>query len=902
MMAPDQIGQFSVEGEIGRGGMGVVFRGRDSRLGRAVAIKALTADVAADPERLARFEREARLLASLHHPNVATVFGLEDHNGSRYLVMEFVDGRTLSDMLGEGPLPVDEALAICAQVAAGVEAAHEAGVIHRDLKPGNVIVSPDGKAKVLDFGLAKETAPARGSSSAVLTQSPTQTFSLTGPATAAGRVLGTPGYLSPEQARGKTLDKRTDIWSFGCVLYECLTGRRAFGGETISDSIAATLEREPDWSALPARTPLGVRALLERCLAKDAGRRLRDVGDARLELQRAIDTRAWTTGSMAAVTGRSAGGRWRGAAVAAMMLLVGAALGAAIWARMGASSRGHNVGTVRLSLLPSGSLEIDPDPVFTAISPDGTQVVFRATEAEGTARLWLRPLASNAAHPIQGTEEGDCPFWSPDGRFIGFFAGGKLKKIAATGGVPQVLCDAPDPRGGSWNEGDMIAFAPTSNGPLLRIAATGGTPSPLTSLDSSKGETGHRFPCFLPGGKHFLFVALPPHDRDYGVFVASLDGGAPVELMKAWGSAVYAAPGYLVFPRGSAVMAQRFDAARLTLVGNPVVLPELENVVSSRSGARAVSVSANGVLVWSPGLNLPKRLVWLDREGRQTGQVPLPDAAYSSAAVAPDGASVGIMRSSVESDDVLRVDLARGVTTRLTADKNANASTIWSPDGLWITFSSERGTTRDIYRVSADGDGREELVVKAPGRFVNPLEWSRDGRNLLFRTLDPATLDDVWAVSASPDAKPLALLQSPAFEGSACFSPDGRWIAYVSDASGRMEVYAQPFPGPGPRVQVSTQGVTQAIRTFLYTAVWWCQPDEILYIADGNNMMSVPVDTTAGGIKVGVARTLFALPQGMFEVTVAPDTKQFLVTLSVSGRVPSAISVVMNWDAGLRKP
>src|SRR5262245_60034949 len=512
MSAPQRIGGYPIERELGRGGMGIVYLGRDTRLGRAVAIKVLPDAFASDPERLARFEREAKLLASLSHANIAGIYGLEEADGHRFLALEYVEGPTLAERVARGALPLDETLEIARQIAGALAAAHDAGIIHRDLKPGNVKLTPAGDVKVLDFGLAKGAGTAESSSD--LSQSPTLTYSPTG----VGVILGTAAYMSPEQARAKVVDRRTDIWSFGCVLYEMLTGRQLFRGETASDTIAKILEREPDWSALPPGTPERVRDLLRRCLEKDARKRLRDMGDARIELEDVLAARASQSRIDAAEmrTRRRAGGP--GPLVAYVVAAAAVVVAAIVLLRP--AMKGIPPRAIRLTVTEPIEASLGGAAENCAIAPDGQAVVFVATDSSDTPRLWLRPLETLDSRVMPGTEGASQPFWSPDSRWVGFFADGKRKKAGVDGGV-EVVCDALNPRGGSWSARGTIVFAPGGEGPLYSVSAAGGELRPVTTLDSSRHETAHRFPWFLPDGRHFLYVSLPHRARGHPVKVGS---------------------------------------------------------------------------------------------------------------------------------------------------------------------------------------------------------------------------------------------------------------------------------------------------------------------------------------------------------------------------------------------
>ena len=623
-----RLGPYEIVAPLGSGGMGEVYRARDPRLGRDVAIKALPAAFAADPERLARFEREAKLLAALSHPNVGAIYGLEEVAGQRYLVLEFVEGVTLATRLARGALPLEEALEVCRQIAAALEAAHERDIVHRDLKPGNVMLTPAGGVKVLDFGLAKGGAGAAPSSEPNLSATPPMTYSATG----AGVILGTAAYMSPEQARGRAVDKRTDIWAFGCVLYECLAGRQAFVGETVSDLIARILEREPDLGALPGTTPQRLRELLRRCLEKDARRRLRDIGDARIEIEDVLAVRSSGTARAAAAArsrsslGLALFGVGIAVVTAAITLLVPRLFGQRPAPR-----------PTRFAVLAPPGVTLANDGAECAISPDGRSLACTVVDSAGTSLIYVRPLESLTARALPGTENGDQPFWSPDSRSIGFFADGKLKKVPVDGGGPEVLCAANNGRGGTWSPRGVIVFCPAGEGPLYRVSANGGDPQPVTTLDSTRHETAHRFPWFLPDGRHFVFSALPGRQGKNDLDVAVLDSPRRVHLLSTTGSAVYAPPGYLVYWRNASLAAQRFDPAGLRVSGEPVTLGDVP-AASNYTGARVVTASKTGALAYVSGRFANTQMVWFDRAGRRLGSVP----AATCSAPSPRTASASL--------------------------------------------------------------------------------------------------------------------------------------------------------------------------------------------------------------------------------------------------------------------
>ncbi|HUN81084.1 MAG TPA: protein kinase [Phycisphaerae bacterium] len=886
-----KLGPYEVTAPLGAGGMGEVYRAKDTRLDRTVAIKVLPGHLSDDPERRARFDREAKAISALTHPHICTLHDVGHQDGIDYLVMELLEGDSLATRLAKGPLPLDQVLRYGREIASALDKAHKSGVIHRDLKPGNIVLTKSG-AKLLDFGLAKGVP---------LTSSEPSAPTLTQPLTSKGTLVGTFQYMSPEQLEGKDADARTDIFAFGAVLYEMATGKRAFEGKSQASLIASIMHDVPTpISQVQSMTPPALDRLVRKCLAKDPDERWQSAADVADELR-------WIAEGNADVgTARHAKGAAHRPSLwmwLAWGLVTLAACALTLRFAPHADLKVPEARPIRLSMLPEGSIDVDPEPANTSVSPDGAYLVFVASERRGTRRIWIRPLASQAIQPLPGTEDADVPFWSPDSRYIAFFAGGKLKKVARDGGTTQVLCDARDGRGGTWNRDDIIVFAPSSGGALQRVSATGGVPTQVTQLDSERGESAHRFPCFLPDGKHFLYVTLPQQRRDYPVRVASLDGDKPVDLMKAWGSPRFAPPGILVYPKGAAIIAHRFDTERLTLVGEGVPIPDISNVISYRSGGNPVSVSANGVLAYACGFGAPTRLVWLDRDGKQGSEIQIPEGCYLNASISPDGESVCALRESVEADDLLRIDLARSVATRLTFDNYPHNNPKWSPDGQWIALTSTRQSTRDLYRIAARGGSAEELVAKLEGSFNDVMDWSRDGRYIVFRSLNPQTNDDIWIAAMDQDRKPVPFLNTPFFEADACFSPDGKWVAYHTDESGRNELCVRSFPVGANKTQISSDGANVRYNIVRdNVSVWWRRPDEILYLdADASGIVATSVEV-GESVKVGATRPLFRLPPGTIEVTASADGQRFLATMTLAGRAQSAPTVVINWDAGLRKP
>ena len=885
-----RIGPYEVLDQIGAGGMGEVYRARDTKLGRDVAIKVLPPQFLSDPERRARFEREARLLAALNHPNIAVIHGIEDAEGAPAIILELIDGVTLAERLAH-PIPVTEALTIARQIADALEAAHDKGIVHRDLKSANVKITSAGMVKVLDFGLAKVYARDGAG------QDPSHAPTVAAGGTRDGMILGTPAYMSPEQARGQAVDKRTDIWAFGCVLYEMLTGRTAFAGETISDTIAAILGRGPDWQTLPETTPASVRRLLQRCLEKDPKRRLHDIADARIEIDDAptssVDQHAIVSATPAGRAHRRERLAWAMAGVAGLAF---AALAVATVVSIRRAVPEPVVTRLDVVTPPTS------DAFSFALSPDGRQLAFVANGEKGS-QLWLRSLDQVTAQPLVGTDGAIFPFWAPDGRAVGFFADGKLKRSDLTGGAVHVLADAPAPRGGTWNSDGIVVFAPTGVDPLMRVAAMGGAVTPVTRL--AAGQASHRWPQFLPDGRRFLFLTALGQPQTRGVYVGSLDGGEPTRVMPAETAAAYAPPGYLLLVSQGVLAAYAFDATRATVTGEP--LPVAQAVGTDDGTFRsAFSVSGSGVLAHRPGAGSRRQLVWVDRTGTIVGAIGQPDEnTPATPALAPDGQRVAVARSVQGNIDVWLIEVSRDVASRFTFDAAIDNSPLWSPDGSQVVFRSSRKGVHDLFEKPARGTADEQpLLVTSHGK--SPLDWSRDGRFLLYSTQDPKTGSDLWALPMTGERKPFAVLQSSFDEIEGQFSPDGRWFAYASDESGRYEIYIQTFPVGGGKWQVSSAGGVQPL--------WQRDGHELLYVAPDARLMAVPIrlvqDTHAleAGAPVALFSTRLATGvniatagfQARAQYAVAPDGR-FLMNIAADEAVTSPITIVQNWTGGLKK-
>ncbi len=875
-----RLGSYEVAAQIGAGGMGEVYQAHDTKLGRDVAIKVLPEAVAHDAERLARFQREAKMLAALNHPNIATIFGLEQSGATHYLVMELVPGETLQERVKRGgAVPVEEALTIAKQIAEALEAAHEKQIIHRDLKPANVKVTPEGKVKVLDFGLAK--AFEGDTTNQDMGNSPT----LSHAATMQGVILGTAAYMSPEQARGKSVDKRTDIWAFGCVMYELLTGKQTFHGEDVTDILAAVVRVEPDWQALPAATPVKIRDLLRRCLQKDVNRRARDAGDVRIEVEESLAAPA-TPEAVKPAKGIRALGR-RAFIFSLGALLIGAAIASlAVWNLK--PSPPQRVTRTVINLLPGQQLAVFENGSALAISPDGGLLAYIATQG-GVQQLYLRAMDSLEAKPMAGTEGAIDPFFSPDGQWLGYFAGGRLKKISVTGGAALTIGDAVQPRGASWGGGDKIAFAPTGASAIQQVPDAGGAPQPLTRFE--KGEGSHRWPDFLPGGKAVLFAT----GIDGGqIAVQSMETGERRNLATG-GFPQYAQSGHLIYTQAGTLMAVPFNAQRLTATGTAV--PVLEGVLQSAvNGVAQYSISATGSLVYIPGGTQgdQRRLVWVNRTGTEA-PLAIPGNSYEAPRVSPDGKRIAMSIQGQETQ-IWLYDISREALSRLTFQKKLNADPTWTPDGKRIAYYSNMEGPVNLYWQLADGSGGPERLTTSD-YFQNPNSWSPDGQLLAYHEVNPTTQRDIWVLRLK-DRKAEPFVRTPADESAPRFSPDGRWLAYVSNESGHFEVYVQPYPGPGGKWQISTNGGTEPV---------WNPNGRELFYRNGEKMMAVDISSQPG-FSAGKQKMLFEghyLPTTVAQpdYDVSPDGQRFLMVKpsEQTQTAPAQINVVLNWFEELKQ-
>jgi serine/threonine protein kinase len=869
LSAGDRLGPYELIEPIGAGGMGVVFKARDTRLDRIVAIKF------SNEQFTERFDQEARAVAALNHPNICTLHDV----GPNYLVMEFIEGES-----PKGPMPLEEALRIAHQIADALEAAHERGITHRDLKPANIKIKPDGSVKVLDFGLAKLAATSSGSSE----RSPTFTIGMT----EAGMILGTASYMAPEQARGKTTDKRADIFAFGVVLHELTTGRRLFGGEDAGEMLAKVIRDEPDLSDAPP----SIHRLLVECLKKDPRKRLRDIGDA----WRLLDGDPPSGGSSAGNNGASEAGRpnrtrWLWPAVAALLLLTSGALGLLHF-----REKPPVLAPLRFEIA------MPPKSALNAfnLSPDGRKLILNVRSQDGRNSLWLRMLDSLQLRELPGTQGANLdPAWSPDSQSIAFMADGNLKKLDLSGGSPQTLAPYINPATGlSWSRQDVILYS--SAGIVNRIPASGGDTSAVTALDARQDEQGQGRPYFLPDGKHFFYYRLMGNNS--GVFIGSLDAKPaeqePKRLLDTKAGVVYVpgpeGGGYLFFQRGEALMAQPFDRGRMELTGRAV---QLADHVSTNLYEGQFSVSDTGILAYALTGGNSRQLTWYDRQGKALGHVGGP-ATRDEMSLSPDGSRVVEGREDDGGDWVVwMLDVARGANTRLSFE-GGGGNAIWSPDSSQIVYAPSGGQSTDLYLKPANGAGQGEMLWHSDSSKT-PQDWSRDGRYVMFLQRGKNSGGDLWVIPLMGERKPIPYLVTPFSETQGQFSPDGHWVVYSSNESGAKEVYVQPFPtSTGGKWPISSGGGSQPR--------WRRDGKELFYFTPDQTLMAVDVNTSGGTFQPGIPKPLFRAPvlggsggaPGVaWRWDISRDGQRFLINTTLDDEVASPISVVVNWQSEMKQ-
>jgi serine/threonine protein kinase len=882
---------YRVAEKIGEGGMGAVWKAVDTTLDREVAIKVLPAAFAGDAERLARFEREARLLASLNHASIAAIYGLHEAGGVRFLAMELVPGEDLSARMKRGRIPVGEARAIARQIAEALDAAHEQGVIHRDLKPANIRLTPDGKVKVLDFGLAKALDPmsAAGSAATAGGMSPT----ITSLGTVAGVIIGTAAYMSPEQARGKAVDRRADVWAFGVILFEMLAGSRLFDGETISDTLASVLKTDPDWGELPADTPANIRRLLRRCLAKDPRLRLRSAGDALLELE------ADEPPAPAAPTAPPAGTGWRERAAWAAIVALLSLLAFKLAGSSATGSPGGRSPHLEIAFSDSETLSVMAPP---AISPDGKKLVYANRSQGGGDHLVLRRLDAFEATPLPDTEGALFPFWSADSRSVGYFMRGALRRVDIDTGTTQVITDhTPWGRGGSWNENGAILFAPHPNSGIHLTTVRGGSDTELTVVDPKLIDASHRFPCWLPDGKHFVFTLWSNNaevlSKSGGVYVGSTSKDEPIRRVLADASrAVYVDPGYLLVHRADRLMAVPFDAKTLT-AGDEAIPIDAGVTFNGSTGSVAVSASQRGDLAYGVGPgDLPSELTWLDSQGRVT-EVLHQTGQFDQLALSPDVHRYAAARNEgTNAQQVWIGDLARGASMPLTHGANDSYDPVWSPDGRYVAFSSRETGNEDLYIQSVAGTTPWEMVHKADTHDTDVTSWSADGRYLVFNAQprdDPSRFE-IWIHDLQE--KKARLILGDAFpQRDGVLSPDGRWLAYTSEEAGSPQVFVRPFPALDRKWLVSTaQGDTPHWRADS-REIWYRMRD-----ASGTHMMSVSVSSEAGNANPGVPVKVFTFDPRIVVAVPSADHTRLLAGREVASGEKKTIRLILDWSASLK--
>ena len=883
LAAGSRRGPYEIVSPLGAGGMGEVYRARDTRLGRDVALKVLPASFADDKTSLSRFRQEACAASALNHPNILAIYDVGTDDSSPYVVSELLEGETLRQRMGGVALPQRKAIDYSQQLAQGLAAAHEKGIVHRDLKPENLFITKDGRLKILDFGLAKLAQTGNGQTQ---TNVPTRRID-----TDPGMVIGTVGYMSPEQVRGQVVDHRSDIFAFGAILYEMLSGKRAFHGGSAAETMSAILKEEPpDLSATNRTVAPSLERVLHHCLEKNPEERFQSARDLAFDLEALSGTsnQALSTSPRATRFWHRHWERVAWLTLTGILLMAGLA-SAILYFRRGSPVEVH---AMRFLIFPPDQSNI----LGTAlISPDGQRLVMRIADSTGKVALWIRPLNSLAAQMLPGTEGAGSSFWSADSRSIGFFALGKLKRIDIAGGSAQTICDSTEGRGGTWNRDGIIIFSAIGADGLFRVPAAGGVPTLVTKLDQSRQEAWHRLPYFLPDGKHFLYAANSARPEDSGVYVGSLDSSETKRLFGTSTNAVYAPPGYLLFVRETTLMAQRFDATTLQLSGEPQPLVEQVNV--NPIGASSYSVSDDGVLVYLSG-GAQSQLTWFDRSGKLLSLVGAINY-NSNISLSPDEKRVAVATWDPQTStrDIWIIDPARTTSTRFSFNGAEDFLPIWSPDGGNILFVSDRSGFGNLFEKPTSGASNEEEILKTEERKW-PSDWSKDGQYVAFTSSSPTTRLDLWVLPMFGDRKPISFLQTSFNEDGPRFSPDGHFIAYYSDDSGSYEVYVQPFPASGAKWQISSGGGMQPR--------WRRDGKELFFMSPNRRLMAVDVNLGEGTFEAGVPKMLFQTssigyvgPRNTYECS--RDGQRFLINSLKSDAVSIPVTVVVNWTSDLKR-
>ena len=878
-----KLGPYEIISPLGAGGMGEVYRARDSRLGREVAIKVLPQHLTANPEVRTRFEREAKTVSSLNHPNICTLFDVGREGDTDYLVMELVDGETLAHRLAKGALPPAELLRVGAQIADALDRAHRAGVIHRDLKPGNVMLTRSG-AKLMDFGLARATGLAGTGTSGATMMAMTQSPTMAAPLTAEGTIVGTFQYMAPEQLEGKEADARCDLWALGCVLYEMATGRRAFEGPSQASLIGAIMNSEPaPISQIAPLAPPGLDRLVRNCLSKDPEERVQTAHDVKLQLLGISEGSSQSGAAVPALPRRANRERlaWTLAAIAGLALAVAVVL-------MGRGIGATPKHPVQLSLTGPDGGELSPYSSSMAISPDGQMLGFGAADSTGRPCLWLQTFDQPEPRVLVQGATVFMLTWSPDSRQVAYLdqTDLKLKTLDIRGGTPVTLTDAHSGRGATWNRHGDLLFAPVAQGTLYRIPASGGEPVQATWLDSTRHEAAHRFPCFLPDGDHFLYASLPSGPEGFDIMVGSLHDRSAKKLLTAQSAATYAAPGYVLFVRDGKVMGQRFDAARRVLTGNPVALGDAAGP-TDLDADRMISASDNGRLVFLVEHPPNTQLQWVSRTGTPLSTLPLASGPWQAPVLSPDDRFAIVPNGN----DLWRVDLARSVATRLTSNGAANADPIWSPDGSQIAFTMGHLGREEIEVINADGSGDAKLVPTTDHLFKAPMDWSAQG--LIFTDIGPHTFRDLWIVPMAAEAQARPLIMTQFSENRARVSPDGHWVAYLSDEAGKPDVYIQSFPVVGHKVRVSTHGAQ---------GVGWMPGSDAVTFASSSGLMLAQLRHRGEDLEVMEPQKLFDPIDGVVGGDMAHDGQRILISLAKPGAGQRRLRVILDWPELMQRP